>query len=71
MKDMKKVITLATIALIGLSSCKKDRTCVCVDSDDGYTEAITLKNLKKKDAKTICESNNQIYNSYQTICELK
>ncbi len=52
---MKKVIYLSAVAIIGvvaLSSCKKDRTCVC---DNNYS--YTIENQSKKKAAEICEGN--------------
>lgn len=50
---MKKVILMSGIAffaIVALSSCKKDYTCYCSDSDQ-----TTIKNQTKKKAKEICE----------------
>lgn len=50
---MKKLIYLSMIAGFGivfLSSCKKDRTCVC-ENEYSYT----IENQSKKKAKQICE----------------
>lgn len=49
---MKKLMYLSMIAGFGivfLSSCKKDRTCVCGDY------SYTVENQTKKKAKQICE----------------
>ena len=67
MKTVTMILALTVIA-ISLGSCKKTRTCTCVDSDDGYTETIPIVKSTKKDAKTYCESFNYTGTSYSTTC---
>lgn len=54
---MKKITSVAAIALLALSftSCKKDYTCEC--SIDGTVIGSTTINATKSDAKTACEQN--------------
>ena len=62
---MKKIIILAaSFSLLGLASCKKERTCTCTST---YTSSsgnvttdqpivTTYKKIKKSDAKDLCSS---------------
>ena len=58
---MKKFAPIAAVALLGMmfTSCKKDFTCTCKDSA-GTTVGTPTKytNVKKKDAKTLCDLAN-------------
>jgi hypothetical protein len=49
---MKKLITLSTIIIIGLSSCKRDYLCSCKYSDEVNNKEIY--NTSKADAKAEC-----------------
>ena len=58
---MKRFFALATVsvALISLSSCKKDYTCECTTTIGGTvygTPVTTTINDKKDEAKTACEN---------------
>jgi hypothetical protein len=57
---MKKIAFIAIIALAGLASCKKDRTCTCVTTRSGSsgaeTEVTTYSGVTKKSAKATCTS---------------
>jgi len=51
---MKKILLVAAVAGLAMTSCKKDRTCTCVDTSDqpGFTsetQVTTYKKSKKKD----------------------
>ena len=46
---MKKLVLLGAVAIVALSSCKKDYTCKC----DGYE--YTILESKSSAAKTVCE----------------
>jgi len=46
---MKKLVLLGAVAILGLTSCKRDYTCDC----DGYE--YTLLDFSKKEAKKQCE----------------
>jgi len=55
---MKKIIFLSLLtfsASLVMSSCKKDRTCVC-DNDYSYT----IQNQTKKKAEDICQGNASV-----------
>lgn len=45
----------AAVAVISLSSCKKDYTCECTADDDFYNVSYT-EEMKKKDAEEWCDS---------------
>ena len=69
---MKKIALLtAGVAVLALSSCKKDRNCECVDTDDQYTVMHTILNSTEADAKEACDAWDATYETYSTECELK
>lgn len=54
---MKKVLlgsAFALLALVVLSSCKKDYTCACTIL--GQSSSSTMVDVKKKDAESACNS---------------
>jgi hypothetical protein len=53
---MKKTLFLTSIALIGLSSCRKSRTCECTagSGSTSVSEVSYIKDTKRK-ARKICE----------------
>lgn len=57
---MKKIASIAVLALfaLGFTSCKKDFTCTCKDSAGKETAKYTFPKVKKKDAKTGCDTWN-------------
>lgn len=60
---MKKVFigsSVALLALVVLSSCKKDYTCVCTFTG-GTTLNIDIKDAKKKDAESSCAAAETTY----------
>ena len=68
---MKKVVfSVMAIALVSLGSCRKDRTCTCVDSDDGYTEVYTIPNSSASEAKVLCDANDYQGSTYNTECSI-
>ena len=71
-KIMKKgMILVAGIAIFAFSSCRKDYTCTCIDSDDGYTVNYTFTNTKKDLAEASCSAYNYNGPSYNTVCTIK
>lgn len=68
---MKKITSVAAIALLAFSftSCKKDHTCEC--SIDGTVIGSTTINATKSDAKSTCESSNSSAAIVGGKCELK
>jgi hypothetical protein len=65
---MKKIILVGAVALLGLASCKKDRTCEC--TIDGTTEkvSVTYPKSTKSDAKEACDAGEI---AAGVSCELK
>jgi hypothetical protein len=73
---MKKLLSIAavTVALVSLSSCKKDYTCTCKYTMEGLgeqTQTLALTNLKKKDAETSCDTFKAQWSTFGGTCELK
>jgi hypothetical protein len=54
---MKKVLLVAFVAGLAMTSCKKDYTCKCVDSTGAELITYTAE-MKKKDAETWCNNWN-------------
>jgi hypothetical protein len=71
---MKKVmLAVATIAFLGLTSCKKDYTCACTTTDSSSSTSVTQSttvNGTKKDAKAACEK-TQTVATITTTCVIK
>ena len=68
---MKKgILLIAGIAMFATTSCRRNWTCTCVDSEDGYTAAYPIVLQKKKDAENICASHEYAGSTYSTSCEL-
>jgi len=72
---MKKLLFVAAIAVMGLSSCKKDYTCTCVISDSsGYfpttTTTSTIPNTTKSKAEDACKAANSTIGTLSTSCNL-
>lgn len=68
---MKKgLLLLVGVAMFATTSCRKNWTCTCVDSDDGYTETFPILLQKKKDAENICDSYEYVGATYVTTCNL-
>lgn len=58
---MKKKIIIGGIAILALSSCKKDYTCECVYSGSSTViETIQLKKMKENDAIKECDTHDQV-----------
>lgn len=76
---MKKVVLfVAVISAFSFASCKKDRTCTCVDTstEPGYVSTTSVKTYtkaKKGDARAACTSYSYLDGTYTktTTCELK
>ena len=66
---MKKIILVGAVALLGLASCKKDRTCECTFELLGEKETVSVvyPSSTKADAKEACEAGNVA----GSTCELK
>lgn len=66
---MKKfILTLGCLGLLSLTSCKKDRVCVCTntytDASGATTTALdkstTYEKMKKSDAKNLCQRSTHV-----------
>lgn len=68
---MKKILIPALI-LVGLSACRKDRTCTCVDSSGAEIYKQTYARAKKSEGQTYCQALQSTYSSGSGItCTLK
>jgi hypothetical protein len=79
---MKKLVLLAVLGA-SIASCRKDRTCTCVNTSDapGYvssTDVQVIYDSKKKDARVGCQSYSEKITTtgaqpytYTYTCELK
>ena len=56
---MKKVLAVAILGVIVLSSCKKDYTCEC--KGDMINISIAMDKQKKKDAENSCDAAETTY----------
>jgi hypothetical protein len=72
---MKKVLLVAAVAAFAMTSCKKDYTCTCTYTDPmgGGTETQTypMKDVKKKDAKSTCNTLGSLWISAGGTCDFK
>lgn len=78
---MRKIaLAIACMGLLGLASCKKDRSCTCTEVDDSGDATVTTKKftkISKKDAKDACANSSTSYtyggktSTDKTTCELK
>jgi hypothetical protein len=68
----KAILMVAVIAAASFTSCKKDRTCTCVDSNGG-SSVVTYTKSAKRDARSQCLSKSYTINgaTYTTTCTLK
>jgi hypothetical protein len=69
---MKKVLFLVAIAAFTMTSCKKDYTCQCVDTDRTNPDDFSVKysKVKKKDAQKSCDAVKALWEPEWT-CTLK
>lgn len=68
----KAILMVAVIAAASFTSCKKDRTCTCVDSN-GNSKVVTYTKASKRDARSQCLSYTYTVGgaTYTTTCTLK
>jgi len=68
---MKKVLLMAFVAGLAMTSCKKDYTCECVTSSNDPDEPSTKTTLtfkdKKKKAESSCNSLDRTYTETDPI----
>lgn len=65
---MKKVLFIG-LALLVLTSCKKDWTCECTSGDTSGTT--TIKDMTRKDAKEECDKGDISIMGFKIECGLK
>jgi len=73
---MKRFFAFAavSVALISLSSCKKDYTCTCdytVVGIGDFSQTLGIPNSSKKNAESTCDDWKAEYASFNPTCELK
>lgn len=70
---MKKSLFIAAVACLTLASCKKDYTCTCTVTENGQTDTYTyqMKDVKKKDAKSACNTLGAIWIADGGTCDFK
>jgi len=66
---MKKVLLIAAVAVLALSSCQKERTCTCTAAD-GTTTSEVFPKASKKDQNTACDTYSALYVLAGGSCEL-
>lgn len=69
---MLKVVAIAVVGLVVLSSCKKDYTCECTTGEE--TAIVTtskIENKTLKDAKTACENGSGTFAGITRTCKIK
>ena len=52
----KKLFLMMAVILAGLSSCRKDRSCTCTDSNGTTLGTASYINVKKSEAKSFCSA---------------
>lgn len=67
---MKKVFTIAIVAMFGFGmvACKKDYNCTCTANGD--TDVLPLGKQKKSDAEAACDAFNVTYSVLGGSCSL-
>ena len=73
---MKKITLLAAVVIAAsFASCKKNYTCVCTGTQSGstasYSYTYDLGKIKKKDAKSTCNSVGASWVTIGGTCEAK
>jgi hypothetical protein len=74
---MKTTITILSLVILSLSSCKKDYTCECVKNAPGGTtrESTNTGKMKMSDAEAKCNTGDKtetiLGETYTTECSIK
>ena len=69
---MKKLVAIAVLGMITMTSCLKTYNCECTTtSSSGTYTSIDPVIGKKKAAKTACESDNGTAGGVTTTCKIK
>jgi len=68
---MKKILLVAAVACLAMTSCKKDYTCTCTATANGQSVSgsTTIKDKKSK-AKDSCEGKSSTSNGVTTECKI-
>jgi hypothetical protein len=53
---IRKIFLFSVVLLIGLSSCKKDRACVCTQKDGAEIGTEQYTRISRKDANNLCSA---------------
>lgn len=70
----KRVLFVAVMVLLSLSSCKKDYQCVCTNTNTGnvhYGDKMEANVYTKKATETTCENNNNLSGGSLKDCHLE
>ena len=70
----KRVLFVAVMVLLSLSSCKKDYQCVCTNTNTGnvhYGDKMEANVYTKKATETTCENNNNLSGVSLKDCHLE
>ena len=69
---MKKLIiySLFILGMVSLSSCKKDRYCVC-DYPTGFSNTYTVTKSSKKEAQEVCDEKSVTQGYLGATCALQ
>lgn len=54
---LRNAFLILTVSLVGLSSCRKDRTCTCTDANGTNLGTATYTNAKRSEVKPLCDAN--------------
>lgn len=56
----KKILLLSCITVIGFSSCRKDRSCICSQNGTEVSKAV-YTHVKRSEAQTYCQAAQNTY----------
>jgi hypothetical protein len=69
---MLKVVAIAVVGLVALSSCKKDYTCECKTGDEtAIVTTSTIENKTLKDAQSECEKGSGTFAGITRTCNIR
>ncbi len=71
MKKLTPLVLAAAFGALMFTSCKKDYTCVCKNNDGTESESFQYPKMKKKDAKSACDTWNSLAVIGGGSCSLK
>jgi hypothetical protein len=68
----KLVLSAFALGVLGFTSCKKEYTCTCTSTGQGYSGTASITYVaKKKDAEKTCNGYEETADGVTTTCELK